>query len=441
MRGARVSLGEATEWQVPQYPQLSAKAANFVNELNRRGSNSLEFTSDEQSYMLCSDTAIPSCEFVATVKCSINERSMQLGLDAGLCALLLEDWLPLETITKLPDDLKKSVIIAALKPLADFFAKHAVGNFNVGDIECQPTQPPHTSLFFNLSSANGTIVGHAFADADEQTINALNKIGQATVKPVAHDFAEQLPVQVEIIMAGTVLSLKEFNKLREDDIILLDVPFSGSKEVYARISDKICLLSVIDENKLIIKKQGGVVMASDEQPPIDQEIEDLEVSEDQETDTLDIDQIPLPNRELLDENDELDPEEESFDASSAEETVVDETAVSEPPPAEEPATVPPDEEPTAAPSDEDEQPSDTQLNDVSDLPVELLFVVDQFKTTVKEIERIKPGYVFELNGKTIGHAEIRANGTPIGSGELVQIEDRTGVRILKLYKQEKKTDD
>ena len=432
MRGARASLGEATEWQVPQYPQLSAKAVNFANELNRRGSNSLEFTSDEQSYMLCSDTVLPSCEFVATVQCSINERSMQLGLDAGLCALLLEDWLPLETITKLPDDLKKSVIIAALKPLDDFFVKHAVGNFNVADIECQPTQPPRTSLFFNLSSANGTIVGHAFADADEQTINALNKIGQATVKPAAHDFAEQIPVQVEVIMAGTVLSLKEFNELREDDIILLDVPFSGLKEVYARISDKICFLSVMDENKLIIKKQGGVVMASDEQTPIDQEIEDLEVSEDQETDPLDIDQIPLPSRELLNEQDELDPEEESFDAPPAEETVVDETAVSEPPPNEAPA---------AAPTAEDEQPPDTELNDVSDLPVELLFVVDQFKTTVKEIERIKPGYVFELNGKTIGQAEIRANGTPIGSGELVQIEDRTGVRILKLYKQEKKTDD
>ena len=401
MRGTRASLGKSAEWKVSQYPRLSTDAVKFANKLNRQALNNLEFTWGGQSYLLAPNTAVQSSKFSAIVQCSINGHSVQLGLDSGLCALLLSDWLPLEDITTLPKNLKKSVIVAALNPVAEFFAKHSAGSFNVEDIECQSTELPPSSLFFNLSSTNGALVGRMFANTDEQTIDTLNKIWQVAAKPATPNNTAELPVWVEVIVGGIALSLDEFSELKEDDIILLDIAFSDLEKVYARISDNIYFLSVIDGNRLIIQKSGGVVMASDKQPSIDQEIEDQ--VDDQEVGALEADPMSFTNEEV--------PGGEPFDKRLRSETA------------------------SPALNGQGDKQTASQLNDLGGLSVELLFVVDQFKTTMKEIERIKPGYVFELNKKTIGQAEIRANGTPIGIGELVQIEDRAGVRVLKLYGQ------
>ena len=408
------------EWQVSRYPRLSAQTVKFANKLSHKALNNLELTLSGQPYMLRPDTAVPPAEFAAAVQCSVNGQNMRFGFDSGLCAFLLSDWLPLEDIAALPDDLKKSVMIAALNPLADFFSQHFAGSFSLEDIECQSTHPSQSSLFFNLLSANDAVVGRAFADVDEQTIDTFDKIWQATAKPESPGNIEKLPVWVEVIAAGTTLSLNEFNELREDDIILLDIAFSKLKEVYARISDNICFSSIIDGNRLIIQKLGEVVMASDEQSPIDQEIEDTAL-ENQEIDS-DADPMSFSDE---DENSEAHLDEPHTDAEHSDEESLESLLSGE---TSEPAS-----------EDADDKQTASRLNDLGELPVELLFVVDQFKTTLKEVEQIKPGYVFELNDKEIGQAEIRANGTPIGIGELVQIEDRAGVRVVKLHRR-KETD-
>ena len=434
MEGARASLGKPMEWRVSQYPQLSAHTVEFANTLTRKTSNHLEFTSGGKPYLLRPDTTVPSAEFAAAVQCSINGRSVRFGFDSGLCAFLLSDWLPLEDVAALPDNLKKSVMIAVLNPMADFFSQHSVGSFSVEDIECQSAHPSSASLFFNLSSANGTVIGRIFADIDEQTTATLHKIWQAAAKPASLGGTEELPVWVDVIVAGTRLSMNEFSELREDDIILLDIAFSELKEVYARISDNICFSSIIDGNKLIIQKPGGVVMASDTQPTIDQDIEERAI--DDEEIASGEDQMPFSNE---DEPDEESLDEFSMDAENAEhsdEEPLDEfSADMEHSDEESPDTLHSNDTSSAVSEDANGKQTVSQLNDLGELPVELLFVVDQFKTTVKEVERIKAGYVFELKHKAIGQAEIRANGTLIGIGELVQIEDRAGIRVIKLYGQ------
>ena len=446
MEGARASSGRPMEWRVSQYPQLSAHTVEFANALTHKSLNHLEFTSGGQPYLLCPDTTVPSAEFPATVQCNINGRNVRFGLDSGLCAFLLSDWLPLEDIAALPDNLKKSVMIAVLNPIADFFSQHSAGSFDVENIECQSAQPSDSSLFFNLASANSAVIGRIFADIDEQTTDILHKIWQATAKPAPSGNTEKLPVWVDVIAASTRLSMNEFSELREDDIILLDIAFSELKEVYARISDNIWFPSVIDGNKLIIQKPGGVVMASDTQPPTDQDIEERAI--DEEEIALGENQMPFSNE---DEPDEESLDEFPVDAEQSGEEPLDEFSMD----AEQSGEEPLDEFSADMEHSDEESPdalhsSDispavfedangkqtvSQLNDLGELPVELLFVVDQFKTTVKEVEQIKPGYVFELKHKAIGQAEIRANGTLIGIGELVQIEDRAGVRVIKLYRQ------
>ena len=173
-------------------------------------------------------------------------------------------------------------------------------------------------------------------------------------------------------------------------------------------------------------------MATEEQVPIDQvaEVQEIDNQEigNQETNIADI------------EDETLDPSEEALDAPHPDdppsgEGLFDELSDEALPSGEE---HPPPPEPAAdnqsEQSNQDEQQTaPPRINGLEELPVELLFVVDQFKITLKEVEQIKPNYVFELNNKTVGQVEIRANGATVGCGELVQIEDRAGVRVIELY--------
>ncbi|MCY4495980.1 MAG: FliM/FliN family flagellar motor switch protein, partial [Rhodospirillaceae bacterium] len=68
--------------------------------------------------------------------------------------------------------------------------------------------------------------------------------------------------------------------------------------------------------------------------------------------------------------------------------------------------------------------------DVDDLPVSLVFVGGEVEVPLRDLQRMAPGYVFELPRPVDGHVEVRANGTTIGRGELVEIDGRVGVRIL-----------
>lgn len=69
--------------------------------------------------------------------------------------------------------------------------------------------------------------------------------------------------------------------------------------------------------------------------------------------------------------------------------------------------------------------------DADVLPVRLQFVAGEVEIPFGELSRIAPGYVIDLKRAVHGHVEVRANGRAIGTGELVEVDGRAGVRILK----------
>ena len=75
-------------------------------------------------------------------------------------------------------------------------------------------------------------------------------------------------------------------------------------------------------------------------------------------------------------------------------------------------------------------PSGTEL-DVDNLPVTLVFIAGETEVALRDLQQIAPGYVFALRQPVDRHVEIRANGRAIGTGELVELDGRVGVRILK----------
>ncbi|MEG2804529.1 type III secretion system cytoplasmic ring protein SctQ, partial [Stenotrophomonas sp.] len=67
--------------------------------------------------------------------------------------------------------------------------------------------------------------------------------------------------------------------------------------------------------------------------------------------------------------------------------------------------------------------------DVSRLPVNVEVVLCQVPQTVAELAALQPGTVFTLPDNAWLSLQLRVNGQPIGSGELVQVGDQLGVQL------------
>ncbi|MBF0100932.1 MAG: type III secretion system cytoplasmic ring protein SctQ [Desulfobacterales bacterium] len=79
----------------------------------------------------------------------------------------------------------------------------------------------------------------------------------------------------------------------------------------------------------------------------------------------------------------------------------------------------------------DTKPVAANLND---LTVQIHFEVGQKEMTLGELKTIQPGYTIDLNGSLEKPVMLRANGKSIGCGEIIQIDQRLGVRILEIFK-------
>ena len=69
-----------------------------------------------------------------------------------------------------------------------------------------------------------------------------------------------------------------------------------------------------------------------------------------------------------------------------------------------------------------------------EMEIELRFEVGRKQIPLKDLGNLKPGYAFDLEAPIDRSVAIRANGKKIGCGELVQINDHIGVRIVEMVK-------
>jgi type III secretion protein Q len=67
------------------------------------------------------------------------------------------------------------------------------------------------------------------------------------------------------------------------------------------------------------------------------------------------------------------------------------------------------------------------------LEIKLTFDVGERLMTLGELKATAPGQVFDLGRDVRRAVSIRANGQAIGTGELVQVDDRIAVRVLTLF--------
>ncbi len=80
------------------------------------------------------------------------------------------------------------------------------------------------------------------------------------------------------------------------------------------------------------------------------------------------------------------------------------------------------------------QPPKQILDLAPDVPVSFVAVIGRKEITVGDLMTLKSGEVIELNRLPSDGVDLVVGGRVIGKGELVDVEGRLGVRILKLLK-------
>ena len=68
------------------------------------------------------------------------------------------------------------------------------------------------------------------------------------------------------------------------------------------------------------------------------------------------------------------------------------------------------------------------------MPVRVQILVDEHELTLAQAERLAPGAVLDLDRDPRDPVRLAVNGRVVGTGELVEIEGRLGVKILEWSK-------
>lgn len=129
-----------------------------------------------------------------------------------------------------------------------------------------------------------------------------------------------------------------------------------------------------------------------------------------------------PYLDELDQMDKLD--EELPEGESEEPTRVDLEVPHSPQSPEEAAEKPPRAGPAAR-----------ELMGLSpDIPVQVVVVMGRKGVTVKDLLEIRMGQVIDFEKTPADPVDLVAGGKVIGKGELVEVDGKLGVRVLKLLK-------
>jgi len=82
----------------------------------------------------------------------------------------------------------------------------------------------------------------------------------------------------------------------------------------------------------------------------------------------------------------------------------------------------------------DEEKREDMLDIAADVPVQVVAVMGKKSITMKELASMKMGEVIELSRPANEIVDLVAGGRLIAKGELVEIEGKLGVRIVKLVR-------
>lgn len=190
-----------------------------------------------------------------------------------------------------------------------------------------------------------------------------------------------VPIPLYVIIEEQKLSLSEFKGLNLNDIILLrDKAFIDNSSCKVVIGNHLLYSGILEKGKLTLEHL------------MDERIDNNSLPQDSSDESHNEENLDFLDREQLGETSSSSDLEGDFDTE--EEGSVDEVSP-----------------------------------ELDHIPINLVFEVGQKHIPLKELQTLKAGFTFELSNPVERPITIRANGKIIGTGELLRVGERVGVRI------------
>ncbi len=212
--------------------------------------------------------------------------------------------------------------------------------------------------------------------------------------PLRKNYFPSIEIPLKAVIAEEELTFAEFKNLKLRDIILLnDQSFFNDGSCKVVVGNYLIYSGVLKNTKLtlntLMEKRPNNNSNEDK---MDYDLEDLHLSEEDEYE---------------DEEDEEHADEHADESSEADEIEVDL---------------------------EETPPSGHVSRDLEDIQINLTFEAGKKSIPLKDLQSLKAGFTFELENSANQPITIRANGRAIGTGELLKIGDRIGVRVTSFSK-------
>jgi type III secretion protein Q len=379
-------------------PRLAAALAADLNLIYSRGVG-IALRALDLPLELSFTPDLPPAAPALTLALSVDGIALTVALEDFFLARALEPLLPDAALASAPPALRAAALEVALAELAAAFEAATGRKVAVTPAEEGAGRAAgQTMLGLVLREPGGAERARGWLAADARGVALVAALLKDRPAPPGAA-PEALPVPVRLEIGTTRLALAELAGLERADIVLIDHSFlSADDSLILRLAPRLAWKARIEGAAIIVTEPAKDIMAEGaaERPG------------------------PEPGGKTQEKQPEKQPEKPGAKPAAA--GKAPERAAEKAPEkaAEKPAAK------TAV------QPPEAPAGSLDEIEIDLVFELGGTSLTLAEIRAIGKGHVFDL-GRDWRHAvTIRANGRVVGSGELIEIEDRLGVRIVDL---------
>ncbi len=378
------------------FPALSMGSAVLSNCLvGRNLSFSAEVMGEERQFSL-TDTAKELGQACRTFRCHIGDCDTLLSVSDDQAHRLLPRLAAEAAIGDLPDPLVMAIGVVGLRPLLTELSAYLGAPSSLDEIDEEASVDWPQLFLCEMTGANEDPV--AVLHVDPAGLKSLGLLIAAVPPASQWDGADHVPVKLKAQFWRGSMTPSEIASLACGDIILLPEGYSADRvDLFAGEGNAPIGIGKRNGSSITVEELKGTAMA---------------------------DQSEAQAMEAQPPNDEVETREAAEEEISSDEDQEDDVSDAE---GEEQA----DDQYTDD-SEESEGASGGGVVDTEELSVPIAFSLGHGMVSIANLRSLGPGYVFSLESEPGAEVEIVAGGKEIGRGEIVQIADRLGVRIVKL---------
>jgi flagellar motor switch protein FliN/FliY len=276
--------------------------------------------------------------------------------------------------------------------------------------------PDDVMLSFDISVElqNEKSLGRIFFPSALQKSIKKHFLTQASkdlyISPLSHKL--QLTVHLEV--GSTAISAREWSTVNLGDFLILDqcsiLPGEEKGRVMLTIEGHPFFRGKIKDGNIKILEHPLYYEVNMKSPTPEDEEEEFEDEEEE----IEEDEYEEEDEEIEEDEDDDEDEDEDDDEDDDEDEDEDE------------------EKETLVQAVKNSVKQESKATSPNDIPLSMVIEVGRLKMTVQTLLDMKPGNLLELNIHPENGVDLVINGSRVGKGELLQIGEVLGVRVLEI---------